>query len=180
MAYLITCSGSKVKPIEINPSTIFNLSNNFALIEYRKELLDITGIQLDWQKTLPAWHLYSGVRSRLYPRVSETNWNKPCIKINILSALFGWIKHTDLIPYYDLKMDQKIGQNNQFVWTIWNNFNVLNQLYNQTDVDLLSQVYRRAINHNGNPIARIPDFQFTDRGTQKGNWLNTQLNLIHC
>jgi cytoplasmic iron level regulating protein YaaA (DUF328/UPF0246 family) len=57
---------------------------------------------------LPAWQLYSGVGARLYPRINNVNWTNTKTDVKILSALFGLIKHTDLIPYYDLAMTDKI------------------------------------------------------------------------
>jgi hypothetical protein len=47
---------------------------------------------------------------------------------------------------------------------------------NENDIDLLSGVYRQAINNRGIIIAHKPDdINFTDRGVQKGRWLNSQL-----
>ena len=103
MAYLITCSGSKRIPSD-NSSSIDLLSYPDLKI-YRERMIEISGISLDWGKTLPACQLYSGIRSKLYPQVAAHNWSKSCIKVKILSALFGWINHTDLVPIYDLKMD---------------------------------------------------------------------------
>ena len=178
MSYLITCSGNKITPNQINPSTLNNLSfpqlNPFRQIlinEYQIQKGDI----LNWNMCLPAWNLYSGKRARLYPRVSVNNWKKPNVDIKILSALFGWIKHTDMIPHYDLKMTTKLGNNDNCVNKIWNEFNVLQNYVNETDIDLLSIDYRKAINYKGKIIADKPDIIFTDRGVQKGKWLNKQL-----
>jgi len=146
----------------------------------RKELLCLTNIQLDWNKTLPAWQLYSGNSSKIYPRITETNWTKDCIDIRILSALFGWVKHTDLLPYYNLRMSDLIPQTGQRIYGFWHNKNLLNLLVNQNDIDLLSGDYRRAIHGNTNPVATIPNVQFNDYGVQKGNWLNTQLENTIC
>ncbi len=115
--YLITCSGSKRKPV-FNPSTIENLSFP-KLSEHRREMINFSGVHLDWNYTLPAWELYSGRYSKLYPKVDIINWNKPCVDIQILSALFGWIKHNDLVPYYDLQMTDKIGVNKLATWKHW-------------------------------------------------------------
>lgn len=180
MAYLITCAGSKRQPTSNNPSSLENLSFNDTLYDARVNLLHLTDIQLDWNLTLPAWRLYSGNRSRIYPRITEDNWTKDCVDIRILSALFGWIKHTDLLPYYDLKMSDKIPQLNNSVHRYWRDQNLLAQFVNRSDIDLLSGDYRRAIHGNANPVATIPNVQFNDYGVQKGNWLNTQLENTIC
>ena len=110
MTYLITCAGSKRQPIN-NPSSLEELSFHQELGAARKKLIALNShIQLNWDFTLPAWQLYSGNKSRIYPRITEANWTKDCIDIRILSALFGWIKHTDLVTDYDLKMSDNIPQ----------------------------------------------------------------------
>lgn len=179
MGYLITCARSKIIPIVPNPSSIINLSFNAQLFEIREEIIAASNIQLDWARTLPAWKLYSGTRSKLYPQISIANWNKPCIDIKILSALFGWVKHTDLLPYYNLRMTDRI--DNQPVWRFWHDQNILLQLINPNyDIDLLSGDYRMAISGNRQNVAILPNIQFNDYGVQKGNWLNVQLNNLVC
>lgn len=181
MTYLITCSGSKRQPIIHNPSNLQLLSFNEELNDARLDLLHLTNIHLNWDFTLPAWQLYSGTMSKIYPRITQVNWTKDCIEIKILSALFGWINHTDLLPYYDLRMSDNIPQLNQKIFQYWHNQNLLNLLVNQEDIDLLSKGYRKAIHGNGNPIATLPNAHFTDRyGVQKGIWLNNQLEQIIC
>lgn len=177
MAYLITCSGAKQTPTIINPSNLESLSFNNELFEARVKMTKLYNIELNWDKTLPAWKLYTGNRSKLYPQISEDNWLKPNADIMILSALFGWIKHTDLIPYYDLKMDKKIDER-FYVWQIWNHFNVLSQLISDTDIDLLSPDYRKAIIGRDRNVGVLPNEHFTDWGVQKGRWLNEQLNNL--
>lgn len=179
MTYLITCAGSKRQPIH-NPSNLQALSFNEELNNARLELLYLTNIQLNWDFTLPAWQLYSGNRSRIYPQITLDNWTKDCIDIRILSALFGWIKHTDLLPYYDLRMSDKIPQTNQKIFQYWHNQNILNQLVYQNDIDLLSGDYRKAVHGNTNPVATIPNAQFNDYGVQKGIWLNNELENTIC
>lgn len=180
MAYLITCAGSKRQPIK-NVSSLQALSFHNELGDARKKLIALNPhIQLNWDFTLPAWQLYSGNRSRIYPQITLANWTKDCIDIRILSALFGWIKHTDLLPYYNLRMSDKIPQTNQKIFQYWNNQHLLNQLLHQNDIDLLSGDYRKAVHGNTNPIAIVPNIQFTDYGVQKGIWLNNQLQGIIC
>ena len=176
MAYLITCSGSKQNPVFINESKLENLSFNDELFESRTKMIKLSKIELDWDKTLPAWQLYSGTYSKLYPQVLEENWLKPNADIMILSALFGWIKHTDLIPFYNLAMADKISS--FYVWKIWNHFDILSNLIKNTDIDLLSPDYRKAVIGRDKPIGIIPNEHFTDRGVQKGRWLNEQLNNL--
>jgi cytoplasmic iron level regulating protein YaaA (DUF328/UPF0246 family) len=180
MAYLITCAGSKRQPIS-NPSSLQELSFHNELGDARKKLIALNPhIQLNWELTLPAWQLYSGPRSRLYPPITVANWTKNCIDIKILSALFGWIKYTDLVPYYNLKMSDNIPQPRQKIFQYWHNQNLLNQFVNQNDIDLLSGDYRKAVHGNTNPISIIPNTQFTDYGVQKGIWLNNQLENTIC
>lgn len=183
MAYLITCAGSKQLPNIRKPNIINNLSYNNTLLAPRQQLIALTRIRLDWSYTLPAWELYSGKDSKLYPRVCANNWKKPCIEIRILSALFGWINHTDLIPFYDLKMTSTIKINNstKSVWCYWRDINLLNAIVDhQADIDLLSANYRKAINGNGQNVAVVPNVHFNDYGVQKGNWLNKQLESVVC
>jgi cytoplasmic iron level regulating protein YaaA (DUF328/UPF0246 family) len=184
MAYLITCAGSKKQPHINNASAIDALSFSDTLNDAREGLLLQLNMQveLNWNLTLPAWQLYSGNYSKIYPRIAQENWEKNCVDIRILSALFGWVKHTDLLPYYDLKMDDRIPGLNHRVWKYWFQQNLLNhnQFVNPQDIDLLSQVYRKAIHGNPNPIATLPNAQFTDYGVQKGNWLNIELSTLKC
>lgn len=174
MAYLITCAGSKQQP-KYNPSRMEALSFDSELRDARNLLIDASGVNLDWDRTLPAWKLYSGTRSRVYPRVQEHNWIKPTVDIKILSALFGWIKHTDLVPYYDLRMNHRIG-NGQPVNRVWFNQGVLLGLVQPDDIDLLSIKYREAVNRRGEPVALLPVVKFPrDYGDAKGIWLNDRL-----
>lgn len=184
MSYLITCSGSKVEPNKINPSNLKNLSycqlnltREKLINEYQKHKYN-----LDWNKCLPAWQLYSGKRAKLYPKVVVNNWLKPDADIKILSALFGWINHTDLIPWYNLAMTDKINiNNNQInVFNYWRNNINLNDFINPIiDIDLLSSKYRKAINIGENPVAIIPEVSWNDNyGVHKGVWLNEKLELI--
>lgn len=181
MSYLITCSGSKVTPTAVNPSALENLSFHNELGEARANLINLTNKQLDWNRTLPAWQLYSGTYSRLYPPVQHANWLKNGVRIKILSALFGWIEHTDLLPTYNLKMDDRalVAGNNMLIHKYWFNTNLLGQYVDENDIDLLSVNYRKAITNNANPLALLPEnVVFTDRGVQKGIWLNNRLNLL--
>lgn len=182
MAYLITCAGSKREPINYNPSSLKKLSFNDELLKARKEIIRLTGIQLDWSKTLPAWELYSGTRSKIYPQIKIENWKKPCVEIKILSALFGWVDYTDLLPKYNLRMSDKIQTDKiQTVWRYWFNQNILDQIVNSNDdIDLLSGDYRKAIIGKSIPISKIPNIIFKGYGIEKGKWLNEELNKLIC
>ena len=175
MAYLISCSGSKKNPFFINESNLGNLSYNDKLFEARTAMIKLSKIELDWNNCLPAWQLYTG---RLYSRVLEKNWLKPNAEIMILSALFGWINHTDLIPKYDLAMTDRI--NGLYVWSIWHNLNILQDfIIGVTDIDLLSTSYRKSINYNGTYVAQAPNVKWRDNyGFHKGEWLNEQLKNL--
>lgn len=180
MAYLITCAGKKKFPILNHQSDINNLANSETFLESRLELIELTKIQLDWNKTLRAWELYSGVGSKLYPKVTLDNWSKPCVKIKILSTLFGWINHDDFIPYYNLKMDDKINDSIK-VFKFWKSKNILENIIEIGDIDLLSESYKKAFNKNEYPPNIKPEIQWHDRyGHHKGKWLNQQLDSINC
>ena len=182
MSYLITCSGSKVETNQINTSTLNNLSFQ-QLNPTRQILIEEYQIQkqtiLDWNRCLPAWQLYSGTRAKLYPNVENLNWINPNTDVKILSALFGWINHTDLIPSYNLAMtDIIIIDNNPItVFNYWrNNINLNNFINPLIDIDLLSNKYRKALNVVGNPVAIVPNVNWNDNyGHHKGVWLNEQL-----
>ncbi|GAB3323652.1 hypothetical protein GCM10027299_20080 [Larkinella ripae] len=176
MAYLITCSGSKKIP-PFQPSNINNLSYSELTLE-RDELIKRTNIELDWSRTLPAWQLYSGKQSKIYSKIPKENWGKPNIDVKILSALFGWIRHTDLIPYYDLVMNSRIPSSNECVHNYWFKKKKLHLFFDRTDIDLLSNNYRKAVSGRINPIATVPNINWKDNyGSHKGNWLNIQLEL---
>jgi cytoplasmic iron level regulating protein YaaA (DUF328/UPF0246 family) len=168
MAYIISCSGRKTSPLQhpnSQASTIEKLSFNEELLIWRTQ--NVENHNLNWDYCLPAWQLYTG---KLYSQVQQNNWIKPDTSILIVSALFGIIKHTDLIPTYNLVMDINLAN-------FWRNSVDLNKFINHIeDIDLLSKNYRKAFNHQGNPIVDVPNVIFTDRyGHHKGIWLNDQL-----
>jgi hypothetical protein len=77
-------------------------------------------------------------------------------------------------------MTDKIGVNKLATWKHWLGYNVLQEYCSFEDVDLLSINYRKAINGCGDPVSKIPHITFTDRGGQKGQWLNSELSIINC
>jgi hypothetical protein len=77
-------------------------------------------------------------------------------------------------------MSNNISQTRQKIFQYWHNRNLLKQFVNQSDIDLLSGDYRKAVHGNTNPISIIPNTQFTDYGVQKGIWLNNQLENTIC
>jgi cytoplasmic iron level regulating protein YaaA (DUF328/UPF0246 family) len=178
MAYLITCAGSKRKELSGIQSSIEAISFHKELIKSREKLIIAIGLQLDWQNCLPAWKLYSGTYSKLYPKISAENWIKACADVKILSALFGWISPCDLVPYYDVKMTDAM-RNNEKVSQFWHSSGVLKAFVHSDDIDLLSGSYRKAVSGNSNPIAITPKIIFKDKyGSHKGIWLNEQLTKI--
>lgn len=184
MSFIISCSKRKNNPIDFQnfESNIDSLS--YAnLNQHRLKLIENLGKNLEWTHTLPAWKLYSGKGSRLYPRIHIENWLKPCVNINIISALFGIVKHTDLLPYYDVTMMDYIELQNQKIWQFWQeNVNWVNYIDND-DINIVSPDYRLAINHHGNNLGVIPNIDF-GRGYSnlynKGVWLNEQFTNINC
>ncbi len=175
--FLINCSGSKnTNSTNTVASSIRNLSFDNKLYKYRKHIIKKSGIELDWDNCLPAYELYTG---KLYKQITTQNWNKSETNIYILSALFGWIKHTDLLPYYDLSMNQQEHKiNGRYVNKIWYDFSILHKFISRSkDIDLLTQPYRKAICNSKNPVAQTPYAKFKDNyGTGKGKWLNSLLD----
>ena len=169
MTFIIPCSSNKRNPLinpESQPSNLENLLFDEHLNQIRQDLIQEKNQDLDWNHCLPAWKLYTG---RLYTQVNIDNWLKN-VDIKIVSALFGVIRHTDLIPYYDLAMDRQLH-------AFWRNIN-LNIFFEENDKDLLSINYRKAFNYNGNPIAFVPEVWNDRYGVHRGNWLNNQLNNL--
>jgi cytoplasmic iron level regulating protein YaaA (DUF328/UPF0246 family) len=180
MAYLITCSSSKKTPLQIQTSSINNLYGDEKLRKFRLELIRQYGIELDWSKTLPAYELYNGPKSKIYRKISQDNWLKPCIEIKILSALFGWIKHTDLIPKYDLKMNQRIGDMVHPPYIFWRDSLVLDQFIGENDIDLLSKNYKKTFNNSFFLASPPEDFKYSGYGDSVGYLLEKTLTNINC
>lgn len=170
MAYIISCSGRKTSPLQhpnSQASTIEKLSFNEELLIWRTQ--NVENHNLNWDYCLPAWQLYTG---KLYSQVQQNNWIKPDTSILIVSALFGIIKHTDLILTNNLFMTvEKTG-----IASFWRNSVDLNKLINpENDVDLLFQKYRKAFNNSGDRISPFNIQNFKGRGHNQGKWLNNQL-----
>jgi cytoplasmic iron level regulating protein YaaA (DUF328/UPF0246 family) len=179
MTFIISCAGSKKQPTDFNPSKIESLSYSKTLLEARIQLLESIKCTLDWNYTLPAWQLYSGNRSKLYRKVTDANWQKPNTDIIIVSALFGLLKHNDLIPIYNVSITDRIPHINRSILNYWQNYNLYQNINNNQIIDLLSANYRQAINQEENRIGEIPHVQWNDNyGTHKGKWLNEQLNSL--
>lgn len=175
MAYIISCSDAKKCPLNHSISqisTIENLSFNSELLNLRLKLIENQNIILNWNYCLPAWQLYSG---NLYSQVEEFNWRKTKTNVLIVSALFGIIKHTDLIPSYNLFMTD--GKNG--IASFWRENIELNKFINlNNDVDLLFQNYRKAFNKKGERITQYNIQNFIGRRHNQGKWLNNQLNNL--
>ena len=174
MTYLISGSGPKRIPTLINKSCLENLSFNTELLEIRQKMIRVNQAELDWDRTLPAWQLYTADKSRLFLHVSEENWLKPNVEILILSPLFGWVKHTDLLPYYDVRMKTKF-KNIYYIWYFWYRSGYLPPFIKETDIDLLFEDYRKAVHGIKTPVATEPQ-KFIGTGDNQGKWLNEQLN----
>lgn len=176
MTYLISCSGSKscVSREKYQKSSIYELLGFPTLLQARLELIEKLGIKLNWSETIPAYKLYSG---RLYKNVHQENWKKNNTDVTIVSALFGLIKHDELIPYYNVVMTDKIPRSDELISTYWRKQNLNQHLINKTVVDLLFSKYRKAFNKKGDSIGEIPNIQWRDNyGSHRGEWLNEQLN----
>ncbi len=177
--FLIGCSKSKYAPVIQRQGDISNLTFHNELGDLRLNLLRLNPqIQLDWNYTLPAWELYSGPKSRLYSRILCDNWQKEGTEVYILSALFGWIRHTDILPMYDLAMGDGIPNYYKKVSNFWLESGSLD-LVPDDSIDLLSKVYRRALNCASGPIRNQAIQTWHDNyGFHKGEWLNKELNLL--
>jgi cytoplasmic iron level regulating protein YaaA (DUF328/UPF0246 family) len=120
--------------------------------------------------------LYTG---KVFAQINPENWRKPKTDIVIVSALFGLIKHYELIPDYNLIMTDKINDTKEIISTFWRNKNIVNLINPNEDIDLLFNKYRMAFNVNGNSIGVTPNINWNDKyGSHKGRWLNEQLNQL--
>lgn len=178
MSYIISCSGKKqcLSNVRTQPSSLQKLYGFPQLYEARKELIEMHGVVLDWNKTVPAYELYKG---RLYTQISPKNWFKKDLDVVIVSALFGLIRHNELIPEYDVRIDDRIKESRELISTFWRRKNLMQYLNPNSDIDLLFHKYRKAFNIQGNPIGVTPSVKWHDKyGTHKGRWLNQELEKI--
>ena len=155
-----------------NQICYFNKQNRKCSIKKRIT----TTWQINWQRTAPAYQLYTG---NLFSQVDEFNWkncncdnwvdcncNNKVFKILILSPLWGWIKHTDYIPNYNLDMEDLINLNTPEkpnwikLWRLWAECfkNILQPNTNRPyfdfndccDILYRSGMYRPAVQFNQN------------------------------
>ena len=178
MTYLIPCSSSKRVPVDNHQGALDDLFMSKLLGPHRNELIALRGIPLTWCRTLPAYQLYSGTRAVIYSRISNENWMKPCVEVLMLSALFGWVRHTDRLPNYDLKMNGKQGlpMSPEKFWR--DKLDLVELLQGHQDcVDLLSKNYKRALR-----TVEVGDrpLEYIGRGHNIGDYLETQLTLLNC
>lgn len=178
MAYFISCSGAKacLGRVATESSSISNLKVFAGLNDARIELIKLLSIDLDWSKTLPAYKLYTG---KVYNQISIQNWEKERTDVNIVSALFGIVKHNEYLPDYNVIMSERIPGTRDMVSDFWRSQNLNQFVNNESDVDLLFSKYRKAFNPNGLNIGIIPNVIWKDKyGSHKGRWLNEQLTLL--
>ena len=181
MAYLIPCSSKKncmVNDIDVQISSLENLNEFKGLYELRKELINKLSINLNWNFTKPALEVYNG---KIYIEIKRENyWLKPKTDIIIVSALFGLLKPTELIPYYNVKMDSFIPNTKMKISKFWLNNNLFSFLPECNNVDLLSKPYRKAFNNKNIHIGQEVNEKWKDNyGKHKGVWLNKQLENLH-
>jgi cytoplasmic iron level regulating protein YaaA (DUF328/UPF0246 family) len=178
MAYFISCSGAKtcLNRVETFPSSLENIKSFPDLHEARLELMSLLGLNLDWKNTLLAYKLYSG---KLYSQVSIENWESSNTDVKIVSALFGIINHTELLPDYNVMITDKIPNTNLLISDFWRSKNIARFVNIDSDVDLLFSKYRKAFNVKGEAIGIQPSVIWNDKyGSHKGKWLNQQLNSL--
>jgi hypothetical protein len=142
--FIISCSGSK-KMTEGSPSSLEALSFHNELGTARAEILSLYINPIDFNQTIPAKKLYTGL---VYREISNPAWeNGASNNIYIVSALFGLIRPNDMIPYYNLQMGDKF--NNITVSRFWKKQNVLDNvikkiLQKDSFIIGLSANYRRS------------------------------------
>ena len=204
--------------------TLNNKKEKVPMSKYRQYILDKYNgediinlksrdrIIINWNDTMPAYQRYNG---RVYNQIANENFiNCDCnnwvdcncgnkwFEILILSPLWGWIKHTDYIPNYNLDMNDKINiGNKQYIelWKLWsvcfNNILQVNENRKYYDInnccDLLfsSSMYRPAVqfdkknkNYDTQEKAKKAlcdcngDKDAKDRGDAIGKLLNKRLN----
>lgn len=178
MAYFISCSGAKacLGHVATESSSISNLKAFAGLNDARIEIIKLLKIDLDWNKTLQAYKLYTG---KVYSQISIQNWEKERTDVNIVSALFGIVKHHENLPDYNVIMSDRIPGTKDMVSDFWRSQNLNQFVNNESDIDLLFSKYRKAFNQKGINVARIPNVDWIDKyGSHKGRWLNEQLNLL--
>ena len=173
--FLINCSKAKTIPSNERQGSLEGLAFHNELGSLRVKLLKLNPqIKLCWEKTLPAWELYRG---KVFKKVTDENWQKTNANILILSALFGWIRHSDLIPYYDVSMNHIVQVKSQKIREFWSDSDCLSDLIPVDSVDLLSIQYRKSINKSNSFVGVNPQLYWRDKyGSHKGEWLNQQLN----
>ena len=175
MTYMISCSEKKRMPSKENTqkSSLEKINGFSELYEARKELITLLGIELNWNETCPAYKLYDG---KIYSKINLENWQKKETDVIIVSALFGLIKHNDLIPNYDVMMTNKIPNHGEIISSFWRNKNINKLISAQTTTDLLFSKYRKAFNKAGSYVGVLPNIKWKDNyGSHKGEWLNEQL-----
>lgn len=178
MQYIISCSGEKrnLSTLQTTQSQLVEITGFKDLFDARLTLINRLGIsnELDWSNTVPAYQLYFG---KLYKKVLKENWIKQNTDIVIVSALFGLLRPTDLIPNYNIVMDQKIPDTGEKIHQFWFEQKINQYILPENAIDLLFSKYRLAFNKNGREIGKSPDITWRDKyGSHKGEWLNEQLN----
>lgn len=189
--YLITCSSSKIEPYghpNSQPSTLEQLSFHNELGNVRNVLINNTLIkynnfEFDWNNTLPAWQLYSGPHSTICRRINQRCWENPNTDVLIFSTVFGWVKHTDRLPYYTLGLERDLVINNDGntgqIDGFWIMDKIQKKLFSivdsQNDIDLLSNVFRKKIFNEEQFIAQSPGVNFPGRGHAIGHYLFEKL-----
>lgn len=169
--YLISCSGTKacLCDHDVKSSSLSNISGFQELNGAREQLIRSLGVQLDFEKCLPAWQLYRG---RLYMQIDAENWSNSSNKIIIMSALFGLIFHDDYIPKYDFSMSNRICKD------FWKSQNLESYLVNYNIVNLTFKNYHESIFPNREVDFKRPKIIWKDKyGFHRGRWLNEQLNV---
>lgn len=137
---------------------------------------------------MPAYERYTELGSRLYQRISHSSWNKlketPHLDVVIISALYGLVRYSEPIQFYDLNMDKsKIDGQKLKTWWRKNGLGeILRDYINTNSVfkvhNVLSRNYNEAI---GSCFSNMEDKchfhnEFNKYGngsnSYRGKWIN--------
>lgn len=154
--------------------TLYTDPNKKHQRKTNKGVIRITSNTLNPNVCTSAKDRYTGL---MYKQISAPSWLRGKDNVLILSALFGFIKPDDQIPWYDLSMNDTI--NDIKISTIWKKSGVLNQFINQNQIAGLDFV-AAGFSSYSNSFAKFASLGIdmvvgNDRGTEVGSWIDNNL-----
>ena len=188
---LIPCSSKKSESYVERDFKINELSFHNELGAKRKELLELIGSKtvmgirkekkreiqnnINNKHTCEAHLLYS--EGKILKKADCKKWGESeKNKTYILSALFGLIKATDFLPFYDLSMNDTIDRKS--IKQFWKKSGVLDVVLEKLNnqgvylIDLLSDNYKGSIGGSHKNLIDLKK-KWKDRGEEKGIWINS-------